>query len=64
MAMQRREFLALAGAAALAPLASPPEHVMNRIGETMYGLIGKMTAMSGKRDTLAAILLEGTEAMM
>jgi quinol monooxygenase YgiN len=29
----------------------------------MYGLIGKMTALSGKRDTLAAILLEGTEAM-
>lgn len=29
----------------------------------MYGLIGKMTAMVGKRDELAAILLEGTEGM-
>ena len=31
--------------------------------ETMYGLIGKMTAAPGKRDALIAILLEGTAAM-
>lgn len=29
----------------------------------MYGLIGKMTAVAGQRDTLAAILLEGTQDM-
>jgi quinol monooxygenase YgiN len=29
----------------------------------MYGLIGKMTAVAGQRDTLAAILLDGTHAM-
>lgn len=29
----------------------------------MYGLIGKMTATPGQRDALAAILLEGTDAM-
>jgi quinol monooxygenase YgiN len=29
----------------------------------MYGLIGKMTAIRGQRDALAAILLEGTDAM-
>jgi quinol monooxygenase YgiN len=29
----------------------------------MYGLIGKITAVSGKRDELATILLEGTGAM-
>jgi quinol monooxygenase YgiN len=29
----------------------------------MYGLIGKMTAVAGQRDTLAAILLESTLAM-
>ena len=29
----------------------------------MYGLIGKMTAVPGQRDALAAILLEGTTAM-
>ena len=29
----------------------------------MYGLIGKMTAVPGQRDALAAILLDGTRAM-
>ena len=29
----------------------------------MYGLIGKMTAVAGQRDALAAILLDGTTAM-
>ncbi len=29
----------------------------------MYGLIGKMSAVPGQRDALAAILLEGTRAM-
>jgi len=29
----------------------------------MYGLIGKMIAVAGERDALAAILLDGTHAM-
>lgn len=29
----------------------------------MYGLIAKLTAVAGQRDTLSAILLEGTSAM-
>ena len=29
----------------------------------MFGLIGKMLAIAGQRDTLAAILLDGTGAM-
>lgn len=29
----------------------------------MYGLIGKMTALSGQRDALASMLLEGTQEM-
>jgi quinol monooxygenase YgiN len=29
----------------------------------MYGLIGKMSAVSGQRDALASLLLEGTQAM-
>jgi quinol monooxygenase YgiN len=29
----------------------------------MYGLIGKMTAATGSRDALTALLLEGTQAM-
>jgi quinol monooxygenase YgiN len=32
-------------------------------GALMYGLIGKMTAVAGQRDTLAAILLESSAAM-
>jgi len=32
-------------------------------GAAMYGLIGKMTAVEGKRDELVAILVEGTSAM-
>lgn len=29
----------------------------------MFGLIGKMTAVAGQRDALAAILMEGTGSM-
>ncbi len=29
----------------------------------MYGLIGKMSAVAGRRDALASALLEGTQAM-
>ena len=29
----------------------------------MYGLIGKVTAVAGQRDALAALLLEGTGSM-
>ena len=29
----------------------------------MYGLIGKMTAVAGQRDAVAAMLLESTQAM-
>lgn len=29
----------------------------------MYGRIGQMTAVAGRRDDLAAVLLEGTQAM-
>lgn len=29
----------------------------------MYGLIGKMSAVPGQRDALAAVLLAGTQAM-
>jgi quinol monooxygenase YgiN len=31
--------------------------------KTMFGLIGKMTAVAGQRDTLIAILLEGIKSM-
>jgi quinol monooxygenase YgiN len=32
-------------------------------GDRMYGLIGKMTAVEGKRDDLVAILLDGVSGM-
>jgi quinol monooxygenase YgiN len=32
-------------------------------GDGMYGLIGKMTAVEGKRDELVAILLDGVSGM-
>jgi quinol monooxygenase YgiN len=64
MTLQRRQFLALTGAAMIAPLAPPWARTLTtKHGATMYGLIGKMTATSGQRDALAAILLEGTDAM-
>jgi quinol monooxygenase YgiN len=61
---ERRGFLALAGAAAIAPLAFRATSAETiPVGGTMYGLIGKVNALPGQRDALAAILLEGTRAM-
>jgi quinol monooxygenase YgiN len=62
----RRFFLILAIAAlgfvilGLAPVKGddPPKEA-----KKMYGLIGKMTAVEGKRDELIAILLEGPKEM-
>jgi quinol monooxygenase YgiN len=58
MKLDRRTFLAAAGAAAIAPRAAA-----QTTGPSMYGLIGKMTAAKGERDALAKILLDGTGAM-
>ena len=57
----RRRFMeaTLLGAAVLALPACATQ-----IGSTsMYGLIGKMKAISGQRDALASILLEGVSEM-
>jgi len=49
---------------AMATLGAGPARASgNGNGKTMYGLIGKMKAVAGQRDALAAILLEGTGAM-
>ena len=61
MTRDRRTFLAFAGAAAIAPFA--PVTAAQTTAAPMYGLIGKMTAVSGQRDALAAILIEGTGSM-
>ena len=59
MHLRRRDLL-VAGAGALIigrPLSASAQ------GDGMYGLIGKMTAVDGKRDELVAILVEGVAGM-
>ena len=60
MDIGRREFLA--GMAAFA-LAGPSALQASQRGAGMYGSIGKMRTVAGKRDELIAILLEGTGSM-
>jgi quinol monooxygenase YgiN len=59
MAVSRRHFLAAGGLVLTAPLgqagAAP--------GDGMYGLIGRMDAVDGRRDELIAILLAGVAGM-
>jgi quinol monooxygenase YgiN len=62
--LPRRGFLALAGAAAMVPRALLSAQVAKTAsGSTMYGLIGKMTAVAGQRDALVTILLDSTQSM-
>jgi quinol monooxygenase YgiN len=61
MDMPRREFLAL-GAATVAVMGTV-RPAFARDGVDMYGLIGKMTSVAGKRDELIAILLAGVGEM-
>ncbi|WP_292114705.1 putative quinol monooxygenase [Brevundimonas sp.] len=58
MTPDRRQIVAAGLGLAVASGAAPA------FGDTpMYGLIGRMKAVPGQRDALAAILLEGTGAM-
>jgi quinol monooxygenase YgiN len=64
MTMPRREFLVVAGIAALAPIRrGQAATARTEKAPTMYGLIGKLTAVAGQRDALAAILLGSTGTM-
>lgn len=64
MTLPRRGFLALTGTAVIAPLGLPWVPVTaTETASAMYGLIGKMTARSGKRDALVSMLLDATESM-
>jgi quinol monooxygenase YgiN len=56
MSIGRRQLLT--GIAAMAVPSSSAEEVHN-----MYGLIVKITAVSGKRDTLISVLIAGTAEM-
>lgn len=61
MNINRRELI-LAGTAAAATLGVPA-WALPQEKQAMYGLIGKMTAVPGQRDSLIAILLEGVSGM-
>jgi quinol monooxygenase YgiN len=60
--MNRRSFIFTAGAAVAATACTSAEAVSME-EKKMYGLIGKMTAVAGQRDSLIAILLEGIADM-
>jgi quinol monooxygenase YgiN len=60
---RRREFLAMAAAVVVPRVSSGAMAQPRSNGGTMYGLIGKVTVAPGQRDALAAILLEGGQAM-
>lgn len=59
MHLRRRDLL-VAGAGAL--IIGRPQ-IASAQGDGMYGLIGKMTAVDGKRDELVSILVEGVAGM-
>lgn len=61
--MDRREFLAGAAAVAAAGPAALAAQATTSRPTSMYGLIGKMTAVPGQRDALVAILLDGVGGM-
>lgn len=61
MRIDRR--IVLAGAAGLASLGLAPPVRAQWESDSMYGLIGKMTALPGQRDALTAILLESLGTM-
>jgi quinol monooxygenase YgiN len=61
VAIRRRDFLAV-GATAITALGAGASAFAAR-GDEMYGLIGKMTAVPGKRDELVAILLDAASGM-
>lgn len=61
MDIERRGFILGLGVSVLA--IAGPTFAQTKGDLKMYGLIGKMTAVPGKRDALIAILLEGVSGM-
>jgi quinol monooxygenase YgiN len=59
MHLRRRDLLV----ASVGALIIGRRHIASAQGDGMYGLIGKMTAVDGKRDELVAILVEGVSGM-
>jgi quinol monooxygenase YgiN len=63
MEIGRREFILTVGAAAAVATIGGSAWANLQGAQGMYGLIGKMTATSGQRDALVAILLENVDEM-
>ncbi len=61
MYMTRRDFIAIAGATALAVVIPACASLKGKTN--MYGLIGKMKIVPGQRDALISILIEGVSGM-
>lgn len=61
MDIGRRDFILMAGTVALATVV--PGFAQSKGEGKMYGLIGKMTTVPGKREELISILLEGVSGM-
>jgi quinol monooxygenase YgiN len=59
--MRRSGFLATVAAALLGACRFPVDATVGR--GSMYGLIGKIVAVEGRREALAEVLLEGTAGM-
>ena len=57
----RKDFISTSVALAAVGLASEP--VSGSAGLPMYGIIGRIHAIEGKRDELASILVEGASGM-
>ena len=63
MDVGRREFLAGAAALVVGGASARTAHPSTAGAASMYGLIGKMTAVPGQRDALVTILLDGVSGM-
>jgi len=61
MNASRRDFVAAVGSASI--LAAVPGCATLKGESEMYGLIGKMKTVSGQRDALISILIEGVAGM-
>ena len=61
MSIERREFMVMAGSAVVANVRVGLPDLRGE--QKLYGLIGKMVAVAGKREELLAIMLESVGEM-
>lgn len=61
--VDRRQFILWLSALSLSPFLSKVSYAKQEGDKPMYGLIGKMLCIDGKRDELAQILVKGIAGM-